>query len=94
MAGGTEVYHWTELSGEYMTLFRADFLDFVSHLIIKRWKIVHPCTSLKEKGEKIAFLNKIQDAFTYTKPFNLLSDDEPLDWSKLKQIADDVLNCV
>ena len=26
--------------------------------------------------------------------FNLLPDDKILDWSKLKQIADDILKCI
>ena len=27
-------------------------------------------------------------------PFNSLPDDKSLDWSKLKQIADDILKCI
>ena len=40
----------------------------------------------------------IIDYNTVTKPswyiFNLLPDDKILDWSKLKQIADDILKCI
>ena len=42
----------------------------------------------------IALLFVISPNHGFVISFNPLSDDKILDWSKLKQIADDILKCI